>query len=104
MRILLSIILLCASTFSNAENIWTDWRSIESIYTYTSEDTLYVWLEGIQCPNTKKYFVIDPTVAANAKQLISMVLAAKMSKSKVNVFYDPEASTAYCYFKGLQIQ
>ena len=100
-KVLSSLILLSASLPLYAANTWTQFRNIGDIYTYTDKDTLYVNLEGINCPNTKNYFSIHPAHMDNAKQLISMVLAAKMSKTQINVLYDPEASSTFCYFKGL---
>ena len=104
LKILLTTILLFFTFSSQAADTWTDWRDIDDIYTYTSEDTLYVYLKDVSCPNTKKYFTINPSVAGNAKQMISMVLAAKMSKTKINVLYDPEQNSTYCYFKGIKLR
>ena len=104
MKILLASLLLLISVFSNAADTWSEMHPVDLIYTYTSEDTLYVWLDGFSCPNTKKYFVIDPDHAQNAKQLISMVLAAKMSGTKINILYDPESNPTFCFFKGLQVE
>ena len=101
---ILLIILLILPFFSYSANTWTGWRTIDDIYTYTDEDTLYVNLNGITCPKTKNYFTIHPNEVSNAKQLISMVLAAKMSKTQVNVLYDPEQSPTFCFFKGLQLR
>jgi hypothetical protein len=98
------VALLIFSSLTQASDTWSGWRDIDDIYTYTSEDTLYVYLKDISCPNAKNYFAIVPSVAANAKQMISMVLAAKMSKTQINVLYDPEQSSSHCYFKGLKLR
>jgi hypothetical protein len=98
---ILLIVLLTLPCFSYSAQTWTDWRGIGNIYTYTDEDTLYIYLNGITCPNTKDYFTIHPSVASNAKQLISMILAAKMTKTQVNILYDPEENPTFCYIKGL---
>ena len=104
LKTLFITILLLFSLFSKAADTWTDWKEIGDIYTYTSEDTLYVYLNGISCPNTKKYFTIHPSIAKNAQQMIAMVLAAKMAKTKINILYDPEQSPTYCYFKGIKLR
>lgn len=104
MKYAFGIFLGICSQLASAADMWTDWRKIDDIYTYTRKDTLYVYLNGISCPNTKNYFTIDGTKQENANQLISMVLAAKLANKKINVYYDPSESTDYCYFKGLKIQ
>lgn len=101
---ILWLILFIFPCVSYSADTWTGWRTIANIYTYTEEDTLYVNLEGIVCPNIKDYFAIHPIATSNAKQLIAMVLAAKLSKIQVNVLYDPEQNSTYCYFKGLQLK
>lgn len=82
---------------------WTGSKRVDEIYTYSTEDTLYVYLNGAICPNVKNYFAINPAYNNNAKQLISMVLAAKMSGATINVLYDPESDTQHCYVKGLKL-
>lgn len=101
---LLLIILLAITPSLYAANTLTDYRLINDVYTYTSEDTLYVYLAGVSCPNTKNYFSVDPNRAANAKQLISMILAAKMAKASVNIMYDPDEDSTHCYIKGLWLR
>ena len=103
-KLIFSMMLLCGFTSVNAAPAWTGWQDIGVVYTYASPDTMYVWLDGVQCPNTKKYFTISPANTNNAKQLISMILSAKMAKSKVSVFYESGIDATHCYFKGLQIQ
>ena len=94
--------MACLDVYA-ADN-WTGWRDVDDIYTYRAEDTLYVYLNGVSCPNVKNYFSINPAHMDNAKQLIAMVMAAKFSKAKVNVLYDADLDSTYCYFRGLKIQ
>lgn len=104
MKTILAIIIVFFSLNAKADNQWTDWREIGLVYTYTSVDSLYVYLEGENCPATKNYFSIIGTKQANASQLISMVLTAKASRKKVRIQYDPDENETMCYFKGLQIE
>lgn len=104
MKKLLFICLSMLAFPSFAANTFTDYRQINDVYTYNSEDTLFVYLDGVTCPNAKSYFTVVPPRAANAKQLISMILAAKMAKASVNIMYDPNEDSTHCYIKGLWLR
>ena len=104
MKTILIVMMLLLSLNAKADIQWTEWREIGLVYTYTSVDSLYVYLEGENCPATKNYFSIIGTKQANASQLISMVLTAKASRKKVRIQYDPNEHETHCYFKGMQIE
>lgn len=104
MKKLFLLCLLMIALPSFAANTNTGYRQINDIYTYNGEDELYVYLEGVSCPNTKNYFTVAPSRAANAKQLISMILAAKMAKATVNIMYDPDEHSTHCFIKGLWLR
>ena len=100
----LFILFLFVSSICSANSTWTDFREIGVVYTYTKKDSMYVYLKGVTCPNTKNYFTVDGTVQENASQLVSMILAARMAKVPVNIHYNPAESSEFCYVKGLQLQ
>jgi len=100
----LVLALFIFSTSVKSANQWTDWSEIGLVYTYTTPNSLHVYLIGETCPNTKNYFSITDAKQANAAQLVSMILVAKSSKKKVRVFYDPNEGEVQCFFKGLQIE
>lgn len=102
--IVVSVLLFVLSTKAFAVNTWTDWGQVKEIYTYTGENTLFLFLEHATCPGVKKYFSIHPAYAPNADQLISMVLAAKLAGKRVDVLFDPDQNETHCYVKGLKIE
>ena len=102
MRILFISCILLFSITSYADE-WTGFHDIGNAYTYQDADTLFVFLDGVVCPNAKNYFSINPNQNANAKQIVSMVLAAKLSSLKINILFDKDQSPNYCFVKGLQV-
>ncbi len=104
MKKLTFIILTVISFTTLASPKWTGFREVGLIYTYNDLDSLYVYLKGESCPSKKNYFSIIGTQQKNAKQLISMILTAKSSKKKVNIYYGASESEVLCYIHGLQIE
>ena len=104
MRRLIAIAIILTCNAASANPIWTGFKDVGIIYTYNGKDTLYVYLDNVECPNTKKYFTINGDIQENASQMISMVLAARMAKSKIDIYYDSNESNDYCYVKGLRIE
>ncbi|WMS87499.1 hypothetical protein [Pleionea litopenaei] len=101
-NVILVMIIGFMGSISAAQK-WTEWREVGMFYTYTKADSLYVHLEGERCPNEKAYYTIDSERNPNAKQTISMILAASAMKRKVRILTDPEQSTVMCYVLGLQV-
>ena len=86
---------------AHAQPLWQgSFYTIGDIYTYGNENTLSVFLDGVQCPNQKDYYVISPAQVNNAKQLITMVLTAKAAGQSIQLFVDTAVDAQNCYIKG----
>ncbi len=103
-KIMLLILSMAVTLPLQAADIWTDYKTVGDIYTFVEEDHLYVYLDGVSCPKAKSYFIIHPSRTNNAKQMIAMILAAKMSKAQINLFYDPDDDPTFCFVKGVRIR
>ena len=103
-RMLMTGFLMMFSGLAAAAPQWTGWNGLGKIYTYTSDGTLSVYMDGYSCPNAKNYFQISPAHASSAKQLVSMVLLAKANNSIVNIRFEDTIDATHCYMVGFQIQ
>lgn len=97
-------LLTAISGMASAAPQWSGWNGLGKIYTYTTDGTLSVYMDGYSCPNAKNYFQISPAHASSAKQLVSMVLLAKANNSIVNIRYEDSIDTIHCYMIGFQIR
>ncbi|NVJ60836.1 MAG: hypothetical protein HWE27_10610 [Gammaproteobacteria bacterium] len=101
----LSLITVFIFTFSvQAAPIWTDYHHVGMVYTYSTPNSLHVYLDGETCPNQKNYFSIQENQNQNAKQLISMVLTAKAMKKRVNFYTENNVDSVLCYVKGMMVE
>lgn len=100
--LLLATLVFSLASFGASAATWTEFKRVTTIQTYGG--SFQVWLEGTVCPNAKPYFSVDGSVITELDRLLSMILMAKASQTRIKFQFDVESNPSFCYVTGLQME
>jgi len=104
-KLLIAVVLTILPFSANSTPAWMgSYHKIGDIYTYDTKDSMSVFLVGSTCQNTKNYYTIRSDHAANARQLIAIVLTAKTAGKNVRFYVDSSLDPTFCYIKGIWVR
>ncbi|WP_156312590.1 hypothetical protein [Marinagarivorans algicola] len=102
MKIKILFLVFFLSMSSKSFATWTEFAEVGQLQSYGNG--LQVWLKNVGCPNSKPYFSVTTGYTAKFDTIVSMILLAKASNTKVKFQYNTADHASFCYITGIQVQ